>query len=79
MYFSTLDDNRSLQAKLEEKARDLFKAKPGQAPLLVTRIYRERENSSDDDHWIESMRFRIKEKINNVSEIDSLVNVCPQR
>lgn len=34
-----LDDIRSLQRKIDAKALDLFKAKDGQAPLQVTRIF----------------------------------------
>ncbi|KAH9211753.1 hypothetical protein DL95DRAFT_369317 [Leptodontidium sp. 2 PMI_412] len=35
-----LDDLRSLQTKVQEKAHDLFKAKAGISPLQVTRIFR---------------------------------------
>jgi hypothetical protein len=44
--FSTLDDMRSLRAKIDQKAHDLFKSKPGQAPLTVTRVFNSQESKS---------------------------------
>ncbi|KAH7323468.1 hypothetical protein BKA65DRAFT_69674 [Rhexocercosporidium sp. MPI-PUGE-AT-0058] len=63
MYISRLDDIRSLQTKVEEKAHDLFKGKAGISPLQVTRIFHgrcanelaEKENAprlvKDEDVW----------------------------
>lgn len=65
--FSPLDDVRSLQLKIEEKAYDLFKAKPDEAPLQITRVFRERVIKSEDK---EVVRFKIKQEVNDVSEVE---------
>ena len=41
-----LDDTRSLQTKIDRRAHDLLKGKPGKAPLQVTRIFK---GSVDED------------------------------
>jgi hypothetical protein len=66
--FSLLDDVRSLQLKIEEKAYDLFKAKPEEPPLQITRVFKERDVKSDDK---ELVRFKVKQNINDVSEVDA--------
>jgi hypothetical protein len=43
------DDLRSLKTKINEKSYDLFKEKPGTAPLRVTRIIRERDSEGEED------------------------------
>lgn len=65
--FSSLDDMRSIQLKIEGKAHDLFKEKPGgQAPLSVTRILKSQENG----------RFFEKDrKVLNLSHVKMLRNV----
>ncbi len=48
-----LDDIRSLQHTLDEKAHNLFKAKDGQAPLQVTRISRRKVVNDEGEVDIE--------------------------
>ncbi|KAE8444552.1 hypothetical protein EG329_014476 [Mollisiaceae sp. DMI_Dod_QoI] len=43
-----LDDLRSLKLKIDEKAHDLFKEKPGHAELQVTRIFKRRSGKQDE-------------------------------
>jgi hypothetical protein len=63
--FSSMDDLRSIQLKIEGKAHDLFKEKPGQGPS-VTRILRSQENG----------RFFEKDrKVLNLSHVKMLRNV----
>ncbi|KAE9377376.1 hypothetical protein N431DRAFT_194425 [Stipitochalara longipes BDJ] len=45
--FSRLDDTRMIRMKVDEKAHDLFKEKPGQAPMTVTRIFRSDKRSAN--------------------------------
>ena len=64
--FSSLDDMRSLRLKIEEKAHDLFKEKPGKALFSVTRILGCQENG----------RFFEKDrKVLNLSHVKMLRNV----
>jgi hypothetical protein len=49
--FSSLDDVRSIQLKIDEKAHDLFKEKSGHPPLAVTRI-QENGNSFEKDRKV---------------------------
>jgi hypothetical protein len=42
------DDLRSLKTKINEKAYDLFKEKPGTAPLQVTRIIPGRTSDGEE-------------------------------
>ncbi|CZR67923.1 uncharacterized protein PAC_17822 [Phialocephala subalpina] len=42
-----LDDLRSLEKKINEKAHDLFKEKPGRAGLQVTRIFKQKTGNRD--------------------------------
>jgi hypothetical protein len=44
--FSRFDDMRMIRMKIDEKAHDLFKEKPGQAPLTVTRIFKSDERNT---------------------------------
>jgi hypothetical protein len=64
--FSSLDDMRSIRLKIEEKAHDLFKEKPGQALFSVTRILRCQENGKF---------FEKDRKVLNLSHIKMLQNV----
>jgi hypothetical protein len=42
------DDLRSLKTKINEKAYDLFKEKPGTSPLQVTRIISSRGSNGEE-------------------------------
>jgi len=64
--FSSLDDMRSIELKIEEKAHDLFREKLGQALFSVTRILRCQENGKF---------FEKDRKLLNLSHIQMLKNV----
>jgi hypothetical protein len=70
--FSPLDDIRRLESRIEEKEHDLFKAKPDESPLQVTRVFKKRGKESGDK---EAIRFKVKKDINNVSEVEAWRNV----
>lgn len=63
--FSSLDDVKSIQLKIEGKAHDLFKEKSGQS-MAVTRILRAQENGKS---------FEKDKKVLNLSHIKMLRNV----
>jgi hypothetical protein len=65
--FSSLDDMRTIRTKVDEKAHDLFKEKPGQAPLTVTRILNSQEANAKP--------FEKDRKVLNLSDIKRLRNV----
>lgn len=65
--FPFLDDMRTLRMKVDQKAHDLFKEKPGQAPLTVTRIFKTKEKDAKP--------FEKDRKVLNVSDIQMLRNV----
>lgn len=65
--FSSLDDMRTIRMKVDEKAHDLFKEKPGQAPLTVTRILNSQEANAKP--------FEKDRKVLNLSDIKRLRNV----
>ncbi|CZR68126.1 uncharacterized protein PAC_18025 [Phialocephala subalpina] len=69
--FHPLDDIRSLQTRIEQKAHDLFKGKPGQAPLQVTRIFRERSEKYEQK---EATWVVIKNDVDDLSCVKALSN-----
>jgi hypothetical protein len=66
-FFSSLDDMRTIRMKVDQKAHDLFKEKPGQAPLTVTRILNPQETNV--------IPFEKDRKVLNLSDIKRLRNV----
>ncbi|KAH8774172.1 hypothetical protein BGZ57DRAFT_763271 [Hyaloscypha finlandica] len=65
-FFSSLDDMRTIRMKVDQKAHDLFKEKPGQAPLTVTRILNPQETNATP--------FEKDIKVLNLSDIKRLRN-----
>ena len=69
-----LDDLRSLKAKVDGKAHDLFKAKEGLAPLQVTRVFKDRRANSSVRN-IQTEVFVQDQDVWNLGEIRALRNV----
>jgi hypothetical protein len=65
--FSSLDDMRTIRTKIEQKAHDLFREKPGQAPLRVTRAFKSQEKNAKC--------FEKHREVLNLSDIKKLRNV----
>jgi hypothetical protein len=65
--FSTLDDMRTIRLKVDQKAHDLFKEKPGQAPLTVTRIFKSKERNASS--------FEKEIKVLNLSDVNKFRDV----
>jgi hypothetical protein len=70
--FSSLDDMRSLQIKIDQKAHNLFKEKAGQAPLTVTRIFNDHDEESKEKSvgYYESDR-----EVFGIDDVERLRNV----
>jgi hypothetical protein len=66
-FFSNLDDMRSLRMKIDQKDYDLFKEKPGQALLTVTRVFKSQQNNTKF--------FEKDRKVSKVSDVRMLRNV----
>ncbi|MAD84145.1 MAG: hypothetical protein CL912_14375 [Deltaproteobacteria bacterium] len=69
-----LDDLRSLRAKVDGKAHDLFKAKDGVASLQVTQVFRDRRANCSVGS-IQTGAFVQDQDVWNLGEIRALRNV----
>jgi hypothetical protein len=71
-FFSSLDDMRSLQIKIDQKAHNLFKEKAGQAPLTVTRIF----NDHDEESKEKSVGYYENDReVFSIDDVERLRNV----
>lgn len=70
-----LDDTRSLERTISDKARDLFKEKPGHSALKVTRVFG--KNNKDDGGKAINC-FEKDKDVWNISELKALQSVWSQ-
>jgi hypothetical protein len=67
--FSSLDDMRSLQTKIDQKAQNLFKERTGQAPLIVTRIFKHSAVESEENT---AKLFEKGKEVLNITDVKRL-------
>lgn len=70
---SSLDDPQSLESKINAKAGDLFREKPGQAPLQVNRIFKRMR----EEGGVERNCFERNLDVNDLARVEALKNVRP--
>jgi hypothetical protein len=74
--YLNLDGTECLKAKIDEKAHDLFKPKPGKPQLQVSRLFKTRTAEGK-----ETTRFVRNQDVGDVSQIKAMEHVrehtCP--
>jgi hypothetical protein len=71
------DDLRSLKTKINEKAYDLFKEKPGTSPLQVTRIISSRVSNGEEKNVNRLVRDQDVWKLPEVKTLAQVRDLIP--
>ena len=71
------DDLRSLKTKINEKAYDLFKEKPGTSPLQVTRIISSRVSNGEEKNVNRVVRDQDVWKLPEVKTLAQVRDLIP--